>query len=516
MPSGATDLRRAPERGWEIPLRGERARHLTAGRTWSTFAAVAFAGALALLLAYGEVRVLQADGYKALYAGRWIVAHGVPHTNPLSAVDHGGRWVDAQWLAEVIYYAIWRVGGLALVAIVSAVSIAAAYMMLALLLRRRGVSVGWTILLTACALLGLRHWGFVRAQDLVLPLFTLLLFLCITDSEQVRPGKRLLLLIPLLVLWANMHGSVMLGAALAVGYLLWRGVLMARAGARRDAVFAFGLAAVVAVTPLCTPYGPQVIDYYQQFAGNHAQHVAGAEGRSPAFPGGTFFAVYGGLALLLIVAARALIGRHRAPWLLLGAGLLTAIAASGRIGNLPWFAIVLALVAGELVRAVTHARRGGGTSIGAAVIIALAAGLSVAVILNLAMRSQSRYESDTPMQITAAAARTAAGHPCWTILADNLDASALEWHHPELAGRIAYDARVELYSEPAMMRWAIFQSGRLPGWLESTNGYQLLVAANRFRPRLAARLATMPGRTVIARDDRGIAVLNTGAAAACP
>ncbi|MFX8266544.1 hypothetical protein ABTL47_19680, partial [Acinetobacter baumannii] len=85
-----------------------------------------------------------------------------------------------------------------------------------------------------------------------LPLFTLLLFLCATDSERPRPGKRLLLLVPLLVLWANVHGSVLLGAALAVGYLLWRAVTTARTGARRDAALVLGLAAVVALTPLCT------------------------------------------------------------------------------------------------------------------------------------------------------------------------------------------------------------------------------------------------------------------------
>jgi hypothetical protein len=61
------------------------------------------------------------------------------------------------------------------------------------------------------------------------------------------------------------------------------------------------------------------------------------------------------------------------------------------------------------------------------------------------------------------------------------------------------------------MRWAIFQSGRLHGWLASTDGYQLLVGATQFRPALVHRLTQMPGGVVIAHDGRGIAVVNTQA-----
>jgi hypothetical protein len=104
-------------------------------------------------------------------------------------------------LAEIIYYGAWRVGGYALVAIVSAIAIAATYMIFVALLRRRGVSVGWTVFFSACALLGRRNWALVRPQDLALPLFAGLLAICLTDSEHPRPGRRPLLLVPLLAIW---------------------------------------------------------------------------------------------------------------------------------------------------------------------------------------------------------------------------------------------------------------------------------------------------------------------------
>ena len=51
-----------------------------------------------------------------------------------------------------------------------------------------------------------------RAQTLAFLLFALLLLLLLEDD--VRPSRRVYLTLPLLVLWANVHGSVLLGAAL--------------------------------------------------------------------------------------------------------------------------------------------------------------------------------------------------------------------------------------------------------------------------------------------------------------
>ncbi|MGH2914260.1 MAG: hypothetical protein ACRDMX_04655 [Solirubrobacteraceae bacterium] len=498
------------------------ASNVRPARIWTTLAAVALAGALALLIADGDLRVLQADGYKALYDGRWIATHGIPHTDLLSAVHHGRRWVDGEWLGELIYYETWRLGGYPLAALLAGLSIASAYMILAALLRRRGISAGATILLTAYALLGLVDWEFLRAQDLALPLFALLLAICLLDSERPQPGPRLLLLVGVLAVWANIHGSVLLGACLATAYLLWRSATSARSGSRRSAAGCLGLACIAALTPIATPYGPGVVHYYLEFVGNPAQHVLSAEGRSPSFPGGAFFAVYLPLALVACVTIRSIVTRRSAPGLLLAACAITGVGASLRIGNLPWHTIVTALLVAELTRTwlpvrwlpvrwlpVTPPRA---SRLIAATI--LAAGIWLLVIASLALRSPRGYEADTPLRVVGAVASGASQHPCWLILADTLDAAALLWHEPQLAGRIAYDARAELFSPATMARWAVFQSGSSPGWTSSISGYQVLVGAVAFRPALVARLARLPGALVIARERRGIAVINGPAVAA--
>src|SRR5437588_96755 len=175
-----------------------------------------------------------------LYTGRWIAAHGVPHHEVFTLAARGRPWVDQQWLAELIDYGAWRGAGYAGVAVLNALAIGCAYGLLAWVIRRFRVSVVLTV--SACALAAVIALPavFIRAQDLAMPLFAALLALCLTD--RVAP------IVPLLVLWANVHGSVLLGAALAVLYLLWRAW-----STRRLRYVA--LAAAAALTPLATPSG---------------------------------------------------------------------------------------------------------------------------------------------------------------------------------------------------------------------------------------------------------------------
>jgi hypothetical protein len=56
----------------------------------------------------------------------------------------------------------------------------------------------------------------VRTQSFAYPLFAAFLLLLLDDAR--APGRRVLLALPLLVLWANIHGSVVLGAALTALY----------------------------------------------------------------------------------------------------------------------------------------------------------------------------------------------------------------------------------------------------------------------------------------------------------
>src|SRR5438094_631784 len=73
-------------------------------------------------------------------------------------------------------------------------------------------SVTWLALLTL-VVIAWSSWT-VRVQSLVFVLFAALLWVLAADSR--RPSRRVFLALPLLVLWANLHGTAFLGAALIV------------------------------------------------------------------------------------------------------------------------------------------------------------------------------------------------------------------------------------------------------------------------------------------------------------
>ena len=52
----------------------------------------------------------------------------------------------------------------------------------------------------------------IRTQAFAVPLFALLIYLLARDSRE--PSRRVFWCLPLLVLWANLHGTVTLGAML--------------------------------------------------------------------------------------------------------------------------------------------------------------------------------------------------------------------------------------------------------------------------------------------------------------
>lgn len=473
--------------------------------------AVAVAGGIALLLGLPFVMQLQADSYKALYDGRWIVEHGIPHREALTVMAHGRAWIDQQWLAEVVFFKVWRIGGDGAVALASLLLVALAYMMLAGLMYRRGASVGVIIACTTVALLTIGGWDFPRAQDLALPLFAGLLAICSSDARHARPQRRLLLLIPLLVLWANVHGSVLLGATFAVAYVLYRGVGSARAGRRRSAAACGALALMLGIAAMATPYGTGIISYYREFTGNPAMARMAIEW-APAKPGSlAFFELC--LPALLVVIALALAARQRSrpPTVILLALAITGAAAFVEAGSIIWFGMAAAILIADVA-----ARRRSAWPLDRrlnVLVTVLATAVCALVMTQVMTTANATYESLVPKRVIAAAVTYASTHPCARILGDNLSSSALLWQAPSLADRIAFDARLEQYRPSALSRFAGFQGASSRGWLATTKGFRVLVGDASYAPALVGRLERMRNASVLVRQAGGVAVINNADAA---
>jgi hypothetical protein len=496
-----------PGTGGELQPSSDRmARHTPVG-SWrfGTTAGVAFVASLAMFLVVPAFMQLQADSFRDLYLGRWIVAHGFPHREVFAIANRGGRWVDQQWLSDSIAYGSWKLAGYQCLALLNAGAFAAAYGMLAGLLRWRGASVAVAISFSSFAMVSSFTLVFVRAQILVLPLFVALMWLCLDDAEHDDLRLRTLLLLPLLVLWANMHGSALLGSSLATVYLLYRAGQMVVLHRQRTASLYALLSAVTALTVIATPFGFGVVHYYTAFAGNSAMGAADFEWDPPTFPTLGFFQFVIPLALACTSAIFAWRKGRGVSLIVIGGMALTAVAASLAMRNNVWLgmvaAVVLAESAGGWIPTQPYSTKF------LRVLAAAAAVLALIGVGRLASERNARFEILAPKAAVQGTAAYAAAHPCSLVLADILSVSALLWHDPWLAGRVEFDGRIEIYRPRALRRWVAFQAADGPRSLEVARGYGILIASSR-SPALVRELSRLPGASVLGRDSHGIGILD--------
>jgi hypothetical protein len=210
-----------------------------------------------LLSVFGPSLVV-GDTWLTLMAGREIVDHGLPSIEHVTLLGEGATWTDQQWLAQLVFYGAHALAGTKLVVVLDVVLVLLALSLAAATARSIGASSCSTFVIGLLAVLA-GPWGWtIRAQSAALPLFAGVLWLLV-DGYRNGIRRRTLLVLPLLVLWANLHGSVVLGAGLTV--LLALAVLVRDRGAAPLVPAVFLVAAPLCV--LATPYGWDIVAYYK-------------------------------------------------------------------------------------------------------------------------------------------------------------------------------------------------------------------------------------------------------------
>jgi type IV secretory pathway VirB2 component (pilin) len=191
--------------------------------------------------------------------GEWILNHhAVPYHDLYSFSKAGASWYAWEWGSDVIYGSLHRLAGLKGVVLLAGVLIS---LFAWTLLRRmvgRGVHLLWAMVIS---LLGV---GAASIHFLARPHLFTLLFLSIavwmieTDRKEstAASARRLWLLVPLTIVWTNLHGGFL--ALIAVLGLTAVGLAVEaviRRGDFRNAVRYAVLAAACAAASLVNPYG---------------------------------------------------------------------------------------------------------------------------------------------------------------------------------------------------------------------------------------------------------------------
>jgi len=217
----------------------------------------AAAAVLSFLVALSPKVLNDGDTWWHVAAGRLMIAgRRVLTTDPFSASVHGAPWFTHEWLSEVVLGAAFNLGGWSGVVILTAAATALTAWILARALGRWLAGLPWIALLT----FGLVLWSgslLARPHMLALPILAAWAGeLVQARAEDRAPRWRFL---PLMTLWANLHGSFFFGLALIGPFALE--ALLAAAKDQRLAVVwrwgGFGLAA--AAMAALTPHGVETL-----------------------------------------------------------------------------------------------------------------------------------------------------------------------------------------------------------------------------------------------------------------
>ncbi len=427
-----------------------------------------------VLLSVFAPAIVVGDTWLTLMAGREVVDHGLPHTEHITMLGEGRTWTDQQWLAQVVFYAAHELAGMRAVILLGIALVLVALALTAATARTSGASSRSTFILGFLAVLA-GPWGWtLRAQTTALPLFAGTLWLLV-DASRSGVRKRSLLVLPLLVVWANLHGSVVLGAMLTV--LLGIMELIRR---RR---LAWLPALLVVFAPLCvlaSPYGTKLVGYYDLMLVD-APFADVLREWQWSRPDGTT-----ALFWLLAVVGAALLASKRCRTRLTAYEIVilavTFIGAVQAVRGVIWFALASAAILpialdGRLTREDIAAPR-----VNRIISIAALAGLAMA-LLAFVVRPDSWFVRDWPEpQITAV--RGATRDPGVRVWATDGTADWLLWRVPDLRGRMAYDVRFELYDKQTLDRIARYNS-RPADWRTAPRDYGLVVVAVHGREPVA-------------------------------
>ncbi len=193
-------------------------------------AAFLVVGALASVLTL--TRIADDDVFWHLATGRWIVEHGsVPSRDVFSIATEGAPWIPFEWGWDVTAYAVERAAGLAGVELLVTATWVAIGALLLGVMRRLGVSDAAAALTLGLALLAAHARMTPRpeaATALGLAVVVAILWRARSGPEG-SAGRRLWLLPPVFLVWANLHPGVLSGFVLLGIFAAAEAVRAARA-----------------------------------------------------------------------------------------------------------------------------------------------------------------------------------------------------------------------------------------------------------------------------------------------
>jgi len=470
--------------------------------TGSVFLVLLYAGIFAL----AARDVTDPDVWWHLKTGQLIVEdHAVPRTDPFSFTRQGQRWVTHEWLSELLIYGTYAAGGWAGLIVVFGLLTTATFVFLYLRCAGRPYAAGLVVVWAAFACRP--TWG-IRPQTLSMLLASIVLWLL-----DRREQRRLFWIVPLILLWANLHAGYALGIAL-VALALVGGWLEGVLGAQpRDDLWTRTLAKVLALSLLVVavnPNGTRLYLYPFQTLASQAMQSHIAEWFSPNFHRAEYGPFLFMLLGLLVMASQAPDTLRPRELPMVCAAAFGALIA---VRNIPVFVLIAgpaiasgaSRVFGKLSEP-TRVRPRGLALWG--VHLAILAGVAAFVYWQTARVIRRQPATEAGHFPAAAAAFVLGREPPGPILNDYNWGGYLIWRlYPRY--RVFIDGRADVYGNAILSQFS--EAYTLQGdWEAPLNGWHIGTVILPADCPLAVALQTLPSWRVLFRDRISVVMARQG------
>jgi hypothetical protein len=306
---------------------------------------------LGLLLA-GRSQMLRDPGtfWHTAVGERILTTGSFPTTDEYSFTFAGQPWIAHQWLGEVTLALLDRAGGLDLQFLAAVTILAGLWTWVGMRLMRCGLHWSISVSFLAVGIAASAGHFHVRPHLATMVLFAVLVGLLIDVEADRLSFARLWWLVPLFVLWTNLHGGMIGGLATLLltllGWALWRAIgWPSPLKTGRDVGLAALLWLACAATCMVSPYGVAMPQTWLGILGMPELKQIIQEHAAPDWSSGDGLAILVLGILYLALLLQTLPRRPRVTW---GLPLAWLLLSADRVRQAPLFALAALLAIADL------------------------------------------------------------------------------------------------------------------------------------------------------------------------
>jgi hypothetical protein len=487
-----------------------------------------FLGIWLFLMIGGRSQMFRDPGtfWHTVIGRRMLSSHQLVYSDPFSFTFAGRAWIPHQWLGECIMAVLDAFGGLDTLLLATATVLACLYTWLAHRLLRSGLHWLPTTLLVMLTVAASATHLHVRPHIGTIVGFGLTYgFLCDFESRRIGLG-RLCWLVPLFVVWSNVHGGALGGMATMVlavaGWTLaWLAGLESPIVRFRQVTLLVLLIVACALTAIVNPYGSRLPRVWLEIMGSPLlpRIIEEHAPLDPRSPDGWMILVLGLVYAWALASVRP--WKPRVTWLLPVVWFYETLT---RVRHAPLFSIAAALALAEMMqytRVATWLARPGRdwfrfpsgdrlperqlgwrpavlpATIVLAAVVLQGAGVRAPIMGRGCVQLDPQH---WPTELLPELRRAERDHPEGArVFNDYLYGGFLIYYTPGL--KVFIDDRCELYGDDWLMSFSeamLHDPGRIDRWIDEYDlGYALVASGAAFD----RHLAKSPGWVVVKRTN---------------